>query len=46
MARTKRPNGAGELYIKHNSYYGRWTTVGGGKTNRKLGPTTALTATA
>jgi integrase len=38
MARTKRPNGAGELYIKHNSYYGRWTTVGGGKTNRKLGP--------
>jgi hypothetical protein len=38
MPRTKRPNGAGELYIKHGSYYGRWTTASGGKTNRKVGP--------
>src|SRR4051794_34831848 len=37
MPRPKRPNGAGELYIKHGSYYGRWTTPSGGKTNRKVG---------
>jgi integrase len=38
MPRNKRPNGAGELYIKHGSYYGRWVTASGGKTNRKVGP--------
>ena len=38
MARQKRPNGAGVLYIKHGNYYGRWTTADGGRPNRKLGP--------
>ena len=38
MPRNKRPNGAGELHIKHGSYYGRWVTPAGGKTNRKIGP--------
>ena len=37
MARTKRANGAGTVYIKNGSYYGRWITVEGGRTNRKLG---------
>ena len=37
MARTKRANGAGTVYIKNGSYYGRWLTVAGGRTNRKLG---------
>src|SRR5829696_10271257 len=37
MARPKRPNGAGSVYIKHGSYYGRWLTVEGGLANRKLG---------
>ena len=38
MARTKRANGSGGIYIKHGSYYGRWITVAGGRTNRRLGP--------
>jgi integrase len=38
MAREKRANGAGTVYIKHGSYYGRWLTAGGGRANRKLGP--------
>ena len=37
MARPKRANGAGSIYIKHGSYYGRWVTLEGGMTNRKLG---------
>ena len=37
MAREKRANGAGSIYIKHGSYYGRWLTPGGGRTNRRLG---------
>ena len=38
MTRPKRANGAGSVYIKHGSYYGRWLTAGGGHTNRRLGP--------
>jgi hypothetical protein len=38
MARSKRANGAGRIYIKHGSYYGRWITPAGGRTNRRLGP--------
>ncbi len=38
MSREKRANGAGTIYIKHGSYYGRWLTQSGGRTNRKLGP--------
>ena len=38
MARDKRANGAGTVYVKHGSYYGRWLTAGGGRANRKLGP--------
>ena len=38
MTRTKRPNGAGQLYIKHGNYYGRWIKESGGRANRKLGP--------
>jgi hypothetical protein len=37
MARSKRANGAGSIYIKHGAYYRRWRTVEGGMTNRKLG---------
>jgi hypothetical protein len=37
MARSKRPNGAGSVYIKHGAYYGRWLTVEGGLANRKPG---------
>jgi integrase len=37
MSRPKRANGAGAVYIKHGSYYGRWLTPNG-RTNRKLGP--------
>jgi hypothetical protein len=37
MAKSKRANGAGSVYIKHGAYYGRWLTEGGGHTNRKLG---------
>jgi integrase len=38
MTREKRANGAGTVYIKHGSYYGRWLTASGGRANRKLGP--------
>ena len=38
MTRAKRANGAGSVYIKHGSYYGRWLTAGGGHTNCRLGP--------
>ena len=38
MSRARRANGAGSVYIKHGSYYGRWLTDSGGHTNRKLGP--------
>ena len=38
MSGSRRANGAGSVYIKHGSYYGRWLTDGGGHTNRKLGP--------
>ena len=37
MARPKRPHGAGSLYIKHGSYYGRWMTADSGLANRRLG---------
>jgi integrase len=37
MPRPKRANGAGAVYIKHGSYYGRWVTAAG-RTNRRLGP--------
>ena len=37
MSRSRRANGAGSVYIKHGSYYGRWMTVSGGHANRKLG---------
>jgi hypothetical protein len=35
MARAKRANGAGSIYIKHGAYYGRWVTLEGGMANRK-----------
>jgi hypothetical protein len=38
MSRPRRANGAGSVYIKHGSYYGRWVTAGGGHANRRLGP--------
>ncbi len=38
MTRSKRANGAGQIYIKHGSYYGRWIAADGGRANRKLGP--------
>ena len=38
MTRTRRANGAGSVYTKHGSFYGRWTTEGGGHPNRLLGP--------
>jgi hypothetical protein len=38
MGRTRRANGAGNVYIKHGHYYGRWYTAAGARTNRKLGP--------
>jgi hypothetical protein len=37
MPRPKRANGAGAVYTKHCSYYGRWVTSAG-RTNRRLGP--------
>src|SRR3954453_17504522 len=37
MARPKRADGAGSIYIKHGAYSGRWVTIEGGMTNRKLG---------
>jgi integrase len=37
MAGPRRANGAGSIYIKHRSFYGRWTTADGGLANRKLG---------
>jgi integrase len=37
MSRPRRANGAGSVYIKHGSYYGRWLTARG-HTNRRLGP--------
>src|SRR4051812_36953343 len=38
MSRPRRANGAGSVYIKHGSYYGRWLTATGGHANRRLGP--------
>jgi hypothetical protein len=35
---TRRSNGAGTVFIKHGSYYGRWYTAAGGRANRRLGP--------
>jgi integrase len=37
VARSKRANGAGQIYTKHGNYYGRWVTAAGGRTNRRLG---------
>ncbi len=36
--KSPRRYGTGTVYIKHGSYYGRWTTPTGGRVNRKLGP--------
>jgi hypothetical protein len=38
MAKGRRANGAGSIYIKHGNYYGRWLAADGGHTNRRLGP--------
>jgi integrase len=38
MTSSRRANGAGTVYIKHGSYYGRWYALDGGRSNRKLGP--------
>jgi hypothetical protein len=38
MSRSKRSNGSGSVFIKHGSYYGRWVTPVGGRTNRNSGP--------
>jgi integrase len=38
IAGIRRANGAGSVYIKHGSYYGRWSTDAGDHPNRKLGP--------
>jgi len=38
VTRAKRPNGAGQLYIKHGNYYGRWVRESGGRANRTVGP--------
>jgi integrase len=45
-ARARRGRGTGEVYVKHGSYYGRWTTPAGGRANRKLGPVRAPGSTA
>src|SRR5687768_10049076 len=37
MPQSRRANGAGNIYIKHGAYYGRWYTDEGGQANRKLG---------
>jgi integrase len=34
----RRSNGAGTVYSKHGSWYGRWITEDGGRANRRLGP--------
>lgn len=38
MGRARRANGAGNVYVKHGNYYGRWYSAAGGRTNRKLVP--------
>lgn len=38
MPKSKRANGAGSVYVKHGSFYGRWLTASGGHANRRLGP--------
>lgn len=37
MGQSRRANGAGNVYIKHGGYYGRWFVLDGSRTNRKLG---------
>jgi hypothetical protein len=37
MPQSRRVNGAGNIYIKHGAYYGRWYTDEGGQANRKIG---------
>lgn len=34
---AKRGYGTGQLYLKHDAYYGRWRTLDGRKLNRKIG---------
>lgn len=34
---ARRGQGTGQLYIKHDAYYGRWRTLDGRKLNRKIG---------
>lgn len=34
---AKRGYGAGQLYLKHGAYYGRWRTLNGRKLNRRIG---------
>ena len=38
MTRSKRANGAGSVYIKHGSYYGRWITADGGRAESPARP--------
>jgi integrase len=33
----RRGYGTGQLYVKHDAYYGRWRTLDGRKLNRKIG---------
>ena len=42
---ARRGHGAGQLYIKHDAYHGRWRTLDGRKLNRKIGPVRADTGT-
>jgi hypothetical protein len=37
LADVKRSHGAGHLYVKHGSYYGRWRGVDGRLVNKKIG---------
>ena len=42
---ARRGHGTGQLYIKHDAYYGRWRTLEGRKLNRKIGAVRADTGT-
>ena len=39
---TKRANGAGAVYIKHGSYYGRWLTPPAGANRARAGATAGI----
>jgi hypothetical protein len=40
---ARRGHGTGQLYVKHDAYYGRWRTLDGRKLNRKIGAVRADT---